>query len=150
MPLPPRPRRARPYDRPRMAVDRGKDCAISASESALITGQIGSYLAELLLGKACAIHGIILRSSSFKTERLDHIHQDPHVPELNLFLHYGDLSDASKLTDLLREGHRVGRHVVRKQAFCGRLGSDVRSVFRAVSGSGPMFGGKTCCTSSRN
>jgi len=68
-----------------------------------ITGQDGSYLAELLLGKGYEVHGIIRRSSSFNTERLDHIYQDPHVPDRNLFLHYGDLADASNLTNLLRD-----------------------------------------------
>jgi GDPmannose 4,6-dehydratase len=68
-----------------------------------ITGQDGSYLAELLLTKGYEVHGIIRRSSSFNTERLDHIYQDPHVPDRNLFLHYGDLSDASNLTNLLRD-----------------------------------------------
>ena len=79
---------------------------MSASKSALITGitgQDGSYLAELLLAKGYEVHGIIRRSSSFNTERLDHIYQDPHVPDRNLFLHYGDLSDASNLTNLLRD-----------------------------------------------
>jgi len=68
-----------------------------------ITGQDGSYLAELLLSKGYEVHGVIRRSSSFNTERLDHIYQDPHVPDRNLFLHYGDLSDASNLTNLLRD-----------------------------------------------
>ncbi len=68
-----------------------------------ITGQDGSYLAELLLAKGYEVHGVIRRSSSFNTERLDHIYQDPHVPDRNLFLHYGDLSDASNLTNLLRD-----------------------------------------------
>lgn len=68
-----------------------------------ITGQDGSYLAELLLQKGYEVHGIIRRSSSFNTERLDSIYQDPHVPDRNLFLHYGDLSDSSNLTNLLRD-----------------------------------------------
>ena len=68
-----------------------------------ITGQDGSYLAELLLAKGYEVHGVIRRSSSFNTERLDDIYQDPHEPHRNLFLHYGDLSDASNLTNLLRD-----------------------------------------------
>ncbi len=67
-----------------------------ATKSALITGitgQDGSYLAELLLGKGYEVHGIIRRSSTFNTERLDGIYQDPHVESRRLFLHYGDLSD---------------------------------------------------------
>ena len=68
-----------------------------------VTGQDGSYLAELLLGKGYEVHGIVRRSSSFNTERLDDIYQDPHVESRRLFLHYGDLSDASSLVNLLRE-----------------------------------------------
>ena len=58
-----------------------------------ITGQDGSYLAELLLNKGYEVHGIIRRSSSFNTDRIDHLYQDPHVRGVKLFLHYGDLSD---------------------------------------------------------
>lgn len=68
-----------------------------------ITGQDGSYLAELLLAKGYNVHGIVRRSSSFNTERLDDIYQDPHEPGRNLFLHYGDLTDSSALVNLLRE-----------------------------------------------
>jgi len=67
-----------------------------------ITGQDGSYLAELLLAKGYEVHGIIRRSSSFNTERLDHLYQDPHVPKRNLVLHFGDLNDASSLNRVLR------------------------------------------------
>ena len=66
-----------------------------------ITGQDGSYLAELLLSKGYTVHGIIRRSSTFNTERIDHLYQDPHDPDVRLFLHYGDLSDASQLTNLI-------------------------------------------------
>ncbi len=66
-----------------------------------ITGQDGSYLAELLLAKGYEVHGIIRRSSSFNTERLDHIYQDPHESNTRLHLHYGDLTDASCLRDVL-------------------------------------------------
>ncbi len=74
-----------------------------------ITGQDGSYLAELLLSKGYEVHGIIRRSSSFNTERLDHLYQDPHVPKRNLVLHYGDLNDASSLNRVLRlvEPHEI-------------------------------------------
>lgn len=68
-----------------------------------ITGQDGSYLAELLLDKGYEVHGIIRRSSSFNTERLEDLYQDPHESQRNLFLHYGDLSDASALANLLNE-----------------------------------------------
>jgi GDPmannose 4,6-dehydratase len=56
-----------------------------------ITGQDGSYLAELLLSKGYEVHGLIRRSSSFNTKRIDHIYVDPHDPKARLFLHYGDL-----------------------------------------------------------
>src|SRR5688572_29098618 len=67
-----------------------------------ITGQDGSYLAELLLKKGYQVHGIIRRSSSFNTARIDEIYQDPHEPDARLRLHYGDLNDASSLNRLLR------------------------------------------------
>lgn len=67
-----------------------------------ITGQDGSYLAELLLEKGYEVHGIVRRSSSFNTQRLDEIYQDPHEPDRRLFLHYGDLNDASSLNRVLR------------------------------------------------
>ena len=68
-----------------------------------ITGQDGSYLAELLLSKGYAVHGIIRRSSSFNTGRLDHIYKDRHDPNLRLNLVYGDLNDASSLNRIIRE-----------------------------------------------
>ena len=68
-----------------------------------ITGQDGSYLAELLLSKGYEVHGIIRRASTFNTERLDHLYQDPHVHGVRLFLHYGDLSDSVSLVKLLYE-----------------------------------------------
>jgi GDPmannose 4,6-dehydratase len=66
-----------------------------------ITGQDGSYLAELLLQKGYEVHGIIRRASSFNTSRVDHIYQEPHLPGANLRLHYGDLCDANSLAKLL-------------------------------------------------
>ena len=68
-----------------------------------ITGQDGSYLAELLLGKGYEVHGLIRRASTFNTGRIDHLYVDPHNPEAKLFLHYGDLSDGARLTTLLAE-----------------------------------------------
>jgi len=68
-----------------------------------ITGQDGSYLAEFLLDKGYEVHGIKRRASSFNTERIDHIYQDPHVENKNLILHYGDLTDSSNLTRILKE-----------------------------------------------
>jgi len=67
-----------------------------------ITGQDGSYLAELLLGKGYEVHGMIRRSSSFNTGRINHIYRDPHEKDVRLFLHYGDLNDASSINMLLR------------------------------------------------
>jgi len=67
-----------------------------------ITGQDGSYLAEFLLQKGYEVHGIIRRSSTFNTQRIDHLYQDVHEKDAKLFLHYGDLSDSSRLTTLLQ------------------------------------------------
>jgi GDPmannose 4,6-dehydratase len=68
-----------------------------------VTGQDGSYLAELLLSKGYEVHGLIRRSSTFNTSRIDHIYQDPHETDPKLFLHYGDLIDGVGLTNLVRE-----------------------------------------------
>jgi GDPmannose 4,6-dehydratase len=68
-----------------------------------ITGQDGSYLAEFLLGKGYEVHGIKRRASLFNTERVDHIYQDPHEANPRFYLHYGDLTDTSNLTRILRE-----------------------------------------------
>lgn len=66
-----------------------------------ITGQDGSYLAELLLAKGYEVHGLIRRASTFNTQRLEHLYLDPHDSKAKLFLHYGDLTDGSRLTTLL-------------------------------------------------
>lgn len=68
-----------------------------------ITGQDGSYLAELLLSKGYQVHGFIRRSSTFNTDRIDHIYQDSHADDPNLFLHYADLTDGSRMVTLLNE-----------------------------------------------
>ncbi len=68
-----------------------------------ITGQDGSYLAELLLEKGYEVHGVIRRSSAFNSGRIDHIYQDPHESGVRLFLHYGDLNDASSINKVLRD-----------------------------------------------
>jgi GDPmannose 4,6-dehydratase len=68
-----------------------------------ITGQDGSYLAELLLNKGYEVHGVIRRASTFNTSRIDHLYVDPHTPDAKLFLHYGDLSDGARLVTLLAE-----------------------------------------------
>ncbi len=66
-----------------------------------ITGQDGSYLAELLLGKGYEVHGLIRRASTFNTERIDHLYKDTHESDNRLFLHYGDLSDSGQLTNII-------------------------------------------------
>jgi GDPmannose 4,6-dehydratase len=66
-----------------------------------ITGQDGSYLAEFLLEKGYEVHGLMRRASTFNTDRIDHIYQDPHLAERRLYLHYGDLSDSGQLTELV-------------------------------------------------
>lgn len=68
-----------------------------------ITGQDGSYLAELLLQKGYTVHGIKRRASSFNTNRIDHIYQDPHEPDQRLILHYGDLTDATNLIKIIQD-----------------------------------------------
>jgi GDPmannose 4,6-dehydratase len=67
-----------------------------------ITGQDGSYLAELLLAKGYEVHGLIRRASTFNTHRIEHLYVDPHSPDARLFLHYGDLTDGTRLVTLLR------------------------------------------------
>jgi len=68
-----------------------------------ITGQDGSYLAELLLAKGYEVHGVIRRASTFNTERIDHLYRDPHEPDVRLLLHYGDLSDATVMRRILEK-----------------------------------------------
>ncbi|MDP2765909.1 MAG: GDP-mannose 4,6-dehydratase, partial [Candidatus Methanoperedens sp.] len=66
-----------------------------------ITGQDGSYLAELLLEKGYEVHGIIRRASAFNTSRIDHLYRDPHINGVKMYLHYGDLSDGSNINRIL-------------------------------------------------
>ena len=68
-----------------------------------ITGQDGSYLAEFLLDKGYEVHGIKRRASSFNTQRVDHIYQDPHVSNQRFVLHYGDLTDSSNLSRIIHD-----------------------------------------------
>src|SRR6188472_1905669 len=68
-----------------------------------ITGQDGSYLAELLLAKGYEVHGLIRRASTFNTVRIDHLYHDPHESGNRLFLHYSDLADGSRLSALMTE-----------------------------------------------
>ena len=68
-----------------------------------ITGQDGTYLAEFLIGKGYEVHGIKRRASSFNTQRIDHLYEDPHVEDRKMILHYGDLTDASNLIRVLQQ-----------------------------------------------
>jgi GDPmannose 4,6-dehydratase len=68
-----------------------------------VTGQDGAYLAELLLSKGYVVHGIKRRSSSFNTARVDHLYQDPHLPDVRFFMHYGDMTDATNLIRIIQE-----------------------------------------------
>jgi len=68
-----------------------------------ITGQDGAYLSEFLLKKGYEVHGIKRRSSSFNTQRIDHLYQDPHVENKNFILHYGDLTDTSNLIRIIQQ-----------------------------------------------
>ncbi len=83
-------RKAAPKPAPKVALITG------------ITGQDGSYLAELLLEKGYIVHGIKRRARSFNTQRIDHVYQDPHIEHANLKLHYGDLSDTSNLVRIVQ------------------------------------------------
>ena len=68
-----------------------------------VTGQDGAYLAELLLGKGYFVHGVKRRSSSFNTGRVEHLYEDPHVPDPHFVLHYGDMTDATNLIRIIQE-----------------------------------------------
>jgi GDPmannose 4,6-dehydratase len=80
-------------------MDENKNIALITG----ITGQDGSYLSELLLSKGYEVHGLIRRASSFNTQRIDHLFQDPHEKNIRLFLHYGDMSDGAGLTNLINQ-----------------------------------------------
>ena len=67
-----------------------------------ITGQDGAYLSELLLEKGYEVHGLKRRSSLFNTDRIDHLYQDPHIKNQNFILHYGDMTDSTNLTRLIK------------------------------------------------
>src|ERR1700728_775946 len=70
-----------------------------------VTGQDGSFLTEFLLAKGYAVHGIVRRASTFNTDRIDHIYEDPHASQTNLFLHYGDMADGTGLRQILERTH---------------------------------------------
>lgn len=78
-----------------------------------ITGQDGSYLAELLLEKGYAVHGIKRRASSFNTNRIDHLYQDPHELDPRLVLHYGDLTDSTNLIGIIQQVQPVAARLLR-------------------------------------
>ena len=87
-----------------MAQRKPSSPQLSMTKKALITGitgQDGSYLAELLLKKGYEVHGVIRRASTFNTGRIDHLYQDPHINGVHLFLHFGDLADANTIRKLL-------------------------------------------------
>ena len=81
----------------------GEDCIGSVALITGITGQDGSYLAELLLEKGYVVHGIKRRASSFNTSRIDHLYQDPHEADPRLVLHYGDLTDSTNLIRIIEQ-----------------------------------------------
>ena len=97
-----------------------------------ITGQIGSYLAELLLSKGYEVHGIIRRSSSFNTGRIDHLYQDRHKEDL-LKLHYGDLSDTSSINNVLRIADPIEIYNLSAQSHV-RVSFDIPSYTGDITG----------------
>src|ERR1700694_5067243 len=102
-----------------------------------ITGQDGSYLAELRPEKVYEVHGIIRRSSSFNTARIDHLYQDPHTPNARLRLHYGDLNDASSLNTILRSIAPDEIYNLGAQSHV-RVSFDVPEYTAEVPGIGPI------------
>lgn len=102
-----------------------------------VTGQDGSYLAEFLLEKGYEVHGIKRRASSFNTQRVDHIYEDPHTDNARFKLHYGDLTDSSNLTRILSEVepdevYNLGAQSHERQIHCrGHLGN-LRRLARSV------------------
>ena len=68
-----------------------------------VTGQDGAYLAELLLGKSYVVHGVKRRSSSFNSQRVNHLYKDPHIADARFFMHYGDMTDATNLIRIVQE-----------------------------------------------
>ena len=82
-----------------------------------ITGQDGTYLSELLLGKGYEVHGIKRRSSSFNTQRIDHLYMDPHEHSTHFHLHYGDMTDATNLVRIIQEFSRMKSTIWRLKAM---------------------------------
>ena len=104
------------------------------------TGQDGAYLAELLLSKGYEVHGLIRRSSSFSTGRIDHIYRDPHEPDQRMILHYGDLTDATNLIRIVQEVRPAGG-----EGFVGKLPGDAVDLHPEERDPG----GLGACTSTR-
>ncbi len=102
-----------------------------------ITGQDGSYLAELLLRKGYEVHGMIRRASTFNTGRIDHLYRDPHLPGTRLFLHYGDLNDASSIHRILEKVHPDEIYNLAAQSHV-RVSFDVPEYTAEITGLGSI------------
>src|SRR3979411_1758165 len=102
-----------------------------------ITGQDGSYLAELLLEKGYEVHGIIRRASTFNTARIDHLYADPHINGVRMFLHFGDLSDAVNLVKLLYDLKPDEIYHLAAQSHV-RVSSDIPEYTSDVTGVGTI------------
>ena len=102
-----------------------------------ITGQDGSYLAEFLLAKGYDVHGIVRRSSSFNTGRIDHIYRDPHDPTAKLFLHYGDLTDGQNITNLVLDNEPDEIYNLGAQSHV-RVSFDAPAYTLQVTGAGAL------------
>lgn len=102
-----------------------------------ITGQDGSYLAELLLSKGYEVHGIIRRASTFNTGRIDHLYQDSHINNVRLFLHYGDLTDGSNLNQLIKKIKPTEIYNLGAQSHV-RVSFDIPEYTSLVSGLGTL------------
>ncbi len=113
---------------------------MSETKRALITGisgQDGSYLTDLLLGKGYEVHGVVRRSSSFNTARLDHLYQDPHEADVRLFTHYGDLADPVALSKLIHEFHPDEIYHLGAQSHV-RVSFDIPEYTFDVTGAGTL------------
>src|SRR5947209_12094545 len=102
-----------------------------------ITGQDGSYLTELLLAKGYQVHGVVRRSSSFNTGRIDHLYEDPHAPHRHLILHYGDLNDSSSINRILRIAQPDEIYNLGAQSHV-RVSFDTPEYTSEVTGLGPV------------
>jgi len=102
-----------------------------------ITGQDGSYLAELLLSKGYLVHGIIRRSSTFNTSRIEHLYRDPHDPQARLFLHYGDFTDSSSLSEILDKAEPEEVYHLAAQSHV-RTSFDIPEYTTDVTGTGTV------------